>query len=137
MQRMKRNVLFLCLTTMLFCACHSGRNPQEVAERFLSAYLECRFSDAGEWASPEVAEMMHWRASNLTQAEVELLNENVPQVEVEDVEDYGDSCIVSLKVSDALILDSVGQPGHVDDCDYRVTLKKEKGSNWIVTALGR
>ena len=132
---MKRNVLFLCLTAMLFCACRGEGNPQDVAARFLSAYLECRFSDALEWTSPEVAEMMHWRASNLTQAEVELLNENVPQVEVEDVEDYGDSCIVSLKVSDALILDSVGQPGHVDDCSYRLILKKEKGSNWKVTAL--
>ena len=121
---------------LLLSACAESGTPERVAERFLSAYLDCRFSDAAKLASPEAVELLHWRASQLTQAEVELMNEQAgARARAERTEEHGEECVVWLSVTDALILDSIGLPAHIGDVRYRVTLKHEKGHNWKVTAL--
>ena len=88
-------------------------------------------------ALPEVVDLMRWRASNLTQAELELLGQQSEgiQTETERVEDYGDSCVVVLMAHNCLVADSVGVPGYIGSSRYRVTLKKKKGDNWMVTTL--
>lgn len=132
---MKYKFLVLLLLTMLFVSCKEKSKPELVAEKFLTAWLDCRYQEAEHMASAEVMEQLSWRLSQLTQAEVELINDNAPQVSTEDVEDYGDSCIVTLRASDVLQMDSIGLPAHVGDQQYRLVMKKEKGSNWKVTAL--
>ena len=132
---MKQTVLFLSLMALLAVSCKEKSKPELVAERFLSAYLDCRYQDAERLATPEVMEQMRWRLSQLTQAEVELINDNAPQVSTEEVEICGDSCFITILASDALLLDSIGLPAHVSDQQYRLMLLKEKGSNWKVTAL--
>ena len=128
--------IFILFTLVLVLAsCHEKSKSERVAEDFLTDYLECRFADAERVASPEVVGQMHWRASQLTQADLDLLAENEPQVSAEDVENYGDSCIVYVKASDALLLDSIGQPGRIGTQRYCLTLEKVKGRNWKVTAL--
>ena len=132
---MKRTCLLLVLLSLFAGACHEKSKPERVAERFLSAYLDCRYEDAERLASAEVMEGMRWRLSQLTQAEVELLADNEPQVEAEDMEVCGDSCIVSLRAEDVLLLDSIGQPARIGERRYRLVVQKEKGRNWKVTAL--
>ena len=132
---MKRTYLFFVLVSVLLASCHEKSKPERVAEQFLAAYLDCRYQDAGRFASGEVMEQMRWRLSQLTQAEVELMNENEPQVEAEDMENYGDSCIVFLRATDALLMDSIGLPAQIGEQRYRLVLQKEKGRNWKVTAL--
>ncbi len=132
---MKRTCLLLMLISLLMTSCQEKSKPERVAERFLMAYLDCRYADAERIATPKVMEQMRWRISNLTQAEVELINENEPQVASEGMEDWGDSCIVTLVATDALLLDSVDLPGHIGERQFCMTLQKEKGNNWKVTAL--
>ena len=133
---MKRTVLFLSFIALLAVSCKKTSKPELVAEEFLSAYLDCRYQDAERLAAEEVMEQMRWRLSQLTQAELELVNDNVPQVSTEEVMMCGDSCFVTLRASDALLLDSIGLPAHVGDQQYRLVLQREeKGSNWKVTAL--
>ena len=132
---MKHTVLFLLFIALLAVSCKEKSKPELVAERFLSAYLDCRYQDAERLATAEVMEEMRWRLSQLTQAEVELINDNVPQVSTEEVKMCGDSCFITLRASDALLLDSIGLPAYVGDQQYRLVLQKEKGSNWKVTAL--
>ncbi|MBQ7571907.1 MAG: hypothetical protein IJT19_06685 [Bacteroidaceae bacterium] len=132
---MKRTLFFPCVALLALASCAERRGPERVAEQFMSAYLDCRFQDAASLASPSVQDRVRWRASQLTQADLDLLADQSAEVETDDLEDYGDSAIVSVDVSDALLLDSIGQPGHIGDARYRLTLKKEKGSNWKVTAL--
>ena len=145
--KMRRNVVFIVLLALLIVGCRGKGEPERVAERWLSAYLECRFDDAQQLSAKEgsVIEQMRWRASQLTQAEVELLAENKPTVEAEDVEPLQvpnaeldsntKSCVVTLMVHDALLLDSIGLPAHIGEQRYRLVLQKEKGRNWKVTAL--
>lgn len=132
---MKRTILFLVLFSLFFSSCKDRSEPSDVAGRFLSAYLDCRFPDAERIASPEVLEQMRWRVSQLTQAEVELLSENEPLVEVEKTEVYDDSCLVVLNASNALQLDSIGLPGYIGEQRFFVTLQKDKGGSWKVTSL--
>ena len=132
---MKRTILFLSFIALLAVSCREKSKPELVAEQFLSAYLDCRYQIAERLATAEVMEQMRWRMSQLTQAEVELINDNAPQVSMEEVEMCGDSCFVTLRASDALLMDSIGFPAHVGNQQYRLVLQKEKGSNWKVTAL--
>ncbi|MBQ8968212.1 MAG: hypothetical protein IJ064_00555 [Bacteroidaceae bacterium] len=125
-------ILFLQMTV----ACRKPSGPEQVAGHFLSAYLDCRFSDAERLAESNVADMMRWRASQLTQAEVELVSENNPQVQTLNVEDMGDSCVVWLMATDALIMDSIGQPGCVGSVRYRVSLHRRSGQDWKVMDVG-
>ena len=129
--------LLLPFFLLVAVACGRERGPQDVAEEFLAGYLDCRFSDVADLASPEMQETMRWRASQLTQTEVDLLRGQAEgaQVITDEMEASGDTCWVTVSATDALIMDSIGQPGRLGEAQYRVRLQKEKGRNWIVTAL--
>ncbi len=130
-----QRILVLLTLVLLLASCHEKSSSERVAESFLEAYLDCRFAEAERVASPEMVEQMRWRASQLTQTDLDLLAGNESHVSTENVEVCDDSCIVYLKASDALLLDSIGQPGRIGDRHCIVVLKKEKGRNWIVTDL--
>ena len=127
--------LLLPFFLLVAVACGRERGPQNVAERFLSAYLECRYTDAEPLASAEAMEQMRWRLSQLTQAEVELINDNEPQVSAEEMSEGGDSCVVTLRATDALLMDSIGLPAHIGDGRFRLILVRESNRNWTVAAL--
>ena len=78
-----------------------------------------------------------WRASNLTQADLDVLNarEMPVEVEVDDVESFADSCVVTLKASNALLADSIGSTARVGEARFSMILRKGKGSNWKVATL--
>lgn len=135
---MRRNLLFFCLACALACSCGGGGGPEEVAERFLGAYLDCDFARAQRMASEGVADQLWWRASQLTEADLEVLNGREGSVEVEAEETRmtgADSCLVWLRARDALLMDSIGQVARIGEGNFCVALKKGKGSNWKVTAL--
>ena len=65
----------------------------------------------------------------MTQAERELLAENEPDVSVESIEQQEDGAYkVVLSVSDALLLDSINMPGHIDDCRFMLLMEKGEGN---------
>lgn len=134
---MKYNCLPALLLSLLFLSCGGEKTPERVAESFLTDYLECRFPKAARVASSEVVEQMRWWASNLSQADLDLLAANEMPVGVEALEsrEQGDSCEVVLRAHDCLVADSIGRPGHIGEARYRLTLRKEKGNDWMVVAI--
>ena len=88
-------------------------------------------------ASPEMQETMRWRASQLTQAEVALLRGQAEgaQVATDELEAGGDTCWVTVSATDALIMDSIGQPGHIGNGRFRLILVRDGNRNWTVAAL--
>ena len=134
---MRRNLLFFALAFVFASSCSQGNDAEQVAEQFLASYLDCDFSRASKFASAEMLDAISWRASNLTQADLDVLNEReMPvAVEVDDVESFADSCVVTLTASDALLVDSIGSTARVGEARFRMTLRKEKGSNWKVATL--
>ena len=134
---MSRNLLFFLLAFVLATSCSRDSDPEQIAERFLASYLDCDFSRATKLATEEMKDAVSWRASNLTQADLDVLNarEMPVEVEVDDVESFADSCVVTLKASNALLADSIGSTARVGDARFRMILRKEKGSNWKVATL--
>lgn len=130
-----RHILLLLLGLSFLSACREETEPERVAETFLSAYVDFRFSDAESLSAEGVQGILQWRASQLTQAELEMVADEEPQVETCEVESYGDSVVVDLEARNVLLLDSIGLPGHVGEQRYRVVLKKNEDRNWKVTAL--
>ena len=102
---MKRKGACLWFLLLLLLSCQGSDVPERRAEKFLSAFLSCRFVDAAKMCSPEVVETMRWRASQLSCEEIALSEENVPDVVTEDVQVLSDdSCVVTCMVSDAFNL---------------------------------
>ena len=135
LESMKKLCLFPIVVLLMF-SCQGADVPERRAEEFLSAFLSCRFAEASEMCSPEVVEAMRWRASQLSRDEAEAMVESLPDIETTDVQMLSDdSCVVTCLASDAFVLDSIDQPGHIGNEKYCLVLKKEKGSNWKVTAL--
>lgn len=129
--------LLLPFFLLVAVACGRERGSQNVAEEFLAGYLDCRFSDVADLASPEMQETMRWRASQLTQAEVDLLRgqEEGAQTVTDEMEEGGDTCWVTVSATEALIMDSIGQPGRLGDARFRLTLAREGKRDWKVVAL--
>ena len=128
--------VFLWVASVVTISCNEASEPNAVAEKFLSDYLECRFSACEGMASPDVLEQMRWRASNLTQAEVELMSEQRLSVRAQsdDVIDvYGERTVTFL-AHNVLLLDSVGRPGHIGDGRFVVVMRPE-GENWRIVAV--
>lgn len=134
---MSRNLLFFLLAFVFAASCSRDSDPEQIAERFLASYLDCDFSRATKLATEDMRDAITWRASNLTQADLDVLNarEMPVEVEVDDVESFADSCVVTLKASNALLADSIGSTARVGDACFRMILRKEKGSNWKVATL--
>ena len=132
---MKKLFLFP-IVVLLLLSCQGSDAPERRAEEFLSAFLSCHFADAAEMCSPEVVETMRWRASQLNREEAEAMVESLPEIRIEDVQMLSDdSCVVTCVASDVFVLDSIGQPGHLGDSRWRVTLGKDEKKHWRVSAL--
>ena len=132
---MNRFLIFLAFLSVVFVSCKEKSSPELVAERAMKVYLDCNLPEMETMASHDVVEQLRWRLSNMSQAERELLAENKPEVNAESAELQEDgSYKVVLAVSDALLLDSIGVPGHIDDCRFMLFLEKEEGT-WEVTSV--
>lgn len=133
-----RKLPFIILIAALIVSCNKNSTAEQVAHDFLTDYLECRFDDASKLLAEEndIQQMMYWRASQLTQAEIELIAESPVEVSTQDILERGDSCTIRLRASDALLLDSIGVTCRMGTIDCTVTLLKgKKGRNWKVATL--
>jgi len=136
-----KKIFFTLLSFLLLFSCTRDQAVETVAEDFLSAYLDCRFTEASKWASPRMQEQIKWRASNMTQAEMELLTEGSVASEVIAESSWHESdteAIVELTAEDALLVDSIGLPGYMGNARFRITLERpKKRGKWMVAAIQR
>lgn len=126
---MNRFFVIFALLSLFLVSCKEKSKPEAFAERALKTYLDCNVREMETMATRDVVDQLRWRASNMTQAERELLAENEPDVSVESIEQLEDGAYkVVLSVSDALLLDSINMPGHIDDCRFMLLMEKGEGN---------
>ena len=120
---------FVVLVLLLACSDMSGEG-QEAAERVAAAwgeaYFNYDFERAAKYATPESRRWLSFAASNVYQADIDVLNvqENGASVEVTDYERTSDStAMVVMSVRDFMLRDTIGSSGRmVDEAVFRICL---------------
>ena len=114
-----RNTLIL-IGVALLAGCQGigskGDEETQVATEWARAWFGCDYPKAQRLMTPESERYVRFAASNITEADLQVVNsqEEGPQVEAEGSETYADTvAVVGIVVTNYLQRDSIGQPGHI------------------------
>lgn len=129
-------IALLFLATLLIVACASKEDKviESVAIGFGQHYFNLRFADAAKMCTPESQKWISYRATNITQSDLDVYNaqSDTAVCDIDDFEEYSDSAKISLKVCNFLSKDSIGDNAHIcEEATFVINLKKE-GSAWHV-----
>lgn len=109
-----------------------GREASErVATKWAEAYFNYDFERAAKYVTPESRKWLAFAASNVYQADIDVLRaqEQGARVSMDGYEATSDSsCVVCLEVDNFLLRDSIGKAGHiVSGCRFNITLVRREG----------
>lgn len=140
---MKYYLLFAWV--FLLGSCQSGdMDSAEAVDKPLNEWAEAYFSfnykEALEYMTPESEKWIRYAASNITEQDIQYINEHNKDVRTEIVDRYimaGDTtCSAHIRVSDFVQLGFVGQNGKVvDQAEFQVELVKRNGK-WLIRMEG-
>lgn len=137
-----RSLLLLFPTLLLLAACgqpEAGQQAQAAADKFAAAYFNYDFPTALTLCTPESQKWLRFAASNVYEADLEVLRsmDEGAEVEPSEVESLGDTvATVSVAVSHYMQRDTIGRPGHVTEGQtYHLRLVKRSGQ-WLVSLDG-
>lgn len=116
------------------CQVSEGSREQLTADvdSFATLYFNWRFPDALKYCTPESEQWIRYAASNVHQADVELLRNKGEDatVSIDDIQlsDDETTAIASVTVSNFLQMDSIGQEAHlVGQACFQLSLAKDQG----------
>ena len=109
------------------------------AEQFSLNFYNLRFSEAAQWCTPESQDWLRFRATNLHDGDLELVNsaDEEANVEIGDFTPVDDSTFnVQCTAHNFLQPDTVGKRGHIQEKEtVSLTLVKRRGV-WKVKLTG-
>lgn len=113
------------------CSSCKGDNPSDAIEQgarqFAEAYFNLQFKKAAQWTTPGSRQWLEFRASNITEADIEVYNaqQQTATCEVEDIRQMDDTtALVTIKMHNLLAADSIGTVASIkDEATYELTLK--------------
>lgn len=124
---------------LLLChSCDTDGEKQQIgtfATQFAQDYFNCRYRQALQSCTPESAKWLHYAASNITQADLDVLNSRDKEAtcDVVDIATTSDSTsVATLKIKDFFLLDSIGKPGTINDEALLELTMKRAGDKWQV-----
>ena len=129
------NTLYSILFAVMATACGGLSSPtdeqlcQQAAD-FAKAYFNYDYPRAAELAMPESARWLQFAASNLTQADLDVINAaEEASVSIDDLTRINDSTVtVTIEVENILLKDTIGQPPHVvSEARYPLVLVSRDG----------
>lgn len=130
---------------ILFYSCSNTPETKEneeittVTDNFASCYFNFNFMKAKLFCTPESEKWLKFSASNITQEDIEILN-NMPtgaSCETGEIRHINDtSAMADCNVSDFLRIDTLGKPGEVIRHGmYKIPVVKRRGK-WMVKMEG-
>lgn len=141
----RRGLLALALACVSLlpqgCGFGGGDDGAEaVAERFAIAYFNYHFDEASLCCTPESRRWLSFAASNVYEADLDVLRGMASGAEVEVLSvDYGDAdsvAVASVVVRGAMVRDTIGRAGRVSaEESYRLGMVCRDG-RWYVRMEG-
>ncbi len=139
---MKRTLLMLAMP-VLIAACEIGPRDddaaREAAEIWASAYFNCDFHTAADYATAESGKWLRFAASNTSESDLQVLQDaGGAGVSVSDYFPVANDTlrVVELTVSRFLAPVAIGEPPHLDDeASFHVTVVL-RDNRWKVRMEG-
>ena len=139
-----KNLVLLIICVCFFAGCEEKEQDPHAKARqrasdFAEAYFNYEFEKARKLVTPESEKWLRFAASNVTQADVDLLNgqEAPAAVSVEDCEYVNDTTTAAtVKVTDFMVKDSIGQSGHIADEGLFKLILVNRGGKYYVRMEG-
>lgn len=131
------SALFLLLA-MASCLPHEGSEKQlkEDIDSFATYYYNWHFAKALKYCTPESEKWLRYAASNVHQADIDLLHAKAEDatIEIDDVDFLDDevSANVNIHVTNFLQMDTIGQEAHlVKKASFQIPMVIHQGK-WKV-----
>lgn len=140
---MKKTIQLLAAASLLNACAHTGNDPdaalKEQARQFSEAYFSYNFAKARQYVTPDSEKWLQFAASNLTQADIDLINATSQQLTVTPTQctHLNDSAShVNVVLYNAVLKDNLEQPAHTaETADFTLTLIK-RGDQYLVRMAG-
>lgn len=121
--------------TLAACSLSDTNQVETRAKQFASNYFNLRYMQATNLCTSESRKWISYRASNITQADLDVLNAQPDSATCEVVA----SCVaddslatVTMEVSHFLRCDTIGRPGHMCDKEEIELSLKKVGKQWLI-----
>lgn len=116
----------------------SERQLLATVDSFATVYFNCQYHLAEKFCTPESRQWISYAASQLTQDDIDLINQQEERATIElgDVAYDGDTAaFVNLSVHNYLKMDTIGGKPHMaKEDDYRLLVVKQDGQKrWKVS----
>lgn len=135
-------LLIACFPFVLLgCSGKSGESDALiVAESFGKAYFNYDFKSALQYCTPESEKWLRFAASNIYEADVDMLRAMDSGAKVEGVDvvyaDDDSTAMAIVEVEGMMVRDTVGRAGHVEkEGKYCIPVVKRQGA-WRVKMVG-
>lgn len=138
--RLYSSIAFTIASIYAFSSCqeHEGSEDQLKADvdSFAIHYYNWHFPRAIKYCTPESVKWLQYAASNVHDADIELLQKkpNDATIEISDI-DYGDdevTATITLSVENFLQMDTIGQEAHlVTNAEFHLPMVLHQGK-WKV-----
>lgn len=134
-----KQVLLLFTILLMTTSCEnsdsSAKDAELVAKQWAEAYFNYDFEEASHHITEESSKWLQLMASNITEADVDVINsrEEPTTVSVTDLQlDNDTSGQATLRVNNWVCTDSIGKPAHlVDEADFTVLMVRRDGK-WLI-----
>lgn len=131
--------IFLCIVAMAVFAGCDHKEDEELSKQvdsFATAYFNWQYPRCRQYVSDSSQVWLRYLASQVDEADVDTLRARTEGATVElgdvDYSDDGSSAFVKVTVHDLLMMDTIGQVGHlVDQQEYVIPVIRERGK-WKV-----
>jgi hypothetical protein len=127
------------MTPLLFSSCFDNEEgsdaEDDAAIRWADAYFNYDLRTAQRYVTPESRTWLSFLASNMTEADVEILRQQDESatIQLTSCKQVNDSTwMASLSVRNFMIIDSIGQTGHiVSEAEFTVPIVKRNKRTFV------
>ena len=132
-------LLWNCMTTG--CTNEEEEKAEAKARKFAEAYFNLHFDDAFAHCTPDSRKWLHFRATNITESDLQAMRSSLQPATVHDTEikEFNDStAIVRCTLYNVLAADSLEQrKGRVlPEAVFDIPLSRTQGNKWQVRMEG-
>lgn len=134
--------IFVASSTLAGCQPHEGSEEQlkEDIDSFATYYYNWHFEKASRYCTPESEKWLRFEASNVHQADINLLNNKMEDatIDINDINFHDDEVTadIHLDVSNFLQMDTLGTEAHlVSKASFVIPMAIQEGK-WKVALKG-
>lgn len=127
-------VLFAGVLLMLSCSYSEEKDIEQSVVGFAQNYFNLRYKKALDACTPESEKWVRFKATNITQEDVDVYNSkrDTAECDVESIDLDGDKATAVVEVRQFLNCDSIGKPATIcPNAKFKFELKKQ-GEKWMV-----